>query len=74
VSQYGGKPLSEAMEVAEEIKNDTRVNTVVVDVEISGLISFGLAHQLSLQIGARYFKIENLKADILVEVLREDLL
>ena len=74
VSQYGGKPLSEAMEVAEEIKDDPRVNTVVVDVERSGLISFGLAHQLSVRMGSRYFKIEDLKADTLVDVLREDLL
>jgi magnesium chelatase subunit D len=74
VSQYGGKPLSEAMEVAEEIKNDTRVNTAVVDVEKPGLISFGLAHQLSVRMGARYFKIDDLKAETLVEALREDLL
>ena len=74
VSQYGGKPLSEAMEVAEEIKNDTRVNTAVVDVEKPGLISFGLAHQLSVRMGARYFKTDNLKANILLEALREDLL
>lgn len=74
VSQYGGKPLFEAMEVAEEIKNDTRVNTAVVDVEKSGLISFGLAHQLSVQMGARYFKIDDLKSDTLVEVLQENLL
>lgn len=74
VSQYGGKPHSEAVEMAEEIGNDTRVNTAVVDVEKSGLISFGLARQLSVQMGARYFKIEDLKADTLVEVLRENLL
>ena len=74
VSQYGGKPVSEAMEVAEEIKNDTRINTAVVDVEKPGLISFGLAHQLSVQMGAKYFKIEDIQADTLVEVLREDLL
>jgi magnesium chelatase subunit D len=74
VSQYGGKPLSEAMEVAEEIKNDPRVNKVVIDVEKSGLISFGLAHQLSVRMGARYFRIEDLKADTLVGVLREDLM
>ena len=74
VSQYGGKPISEAMEMAGEIKNDTRVNTAVVDVEKTGLISFGLAHQLSVQMGARYFKIDALKADTLVEALREDLL
>ena len=74
VSQYGGKPLSEAMEMAKEIKNDTRVNTAVVDVEKAGLISLGLAYQLSVQMGAGYFKIEDLKADTLLEVLQEDLL
>ncbi|WDN88794.1 magnesium chelatase subunit D [Desulfosarcina sp. BuS5] len=74
VSQYGGKPFAEAMEMAEEVKNDTRVNTVVVDVEKPGLISFGLSHQLSVGMGAGYFKIEDLKADTLVEVLRENLL
>jgi len=74
VSQYGGKPFPEAMEVAEELRDDPRVNTVVVDVEKSGLISFGLAHQLSIRMGARYFRIEDLKADTLLDVLREDLL
>ncbi|MCG2756811.1 MAG: VWA domain-containing protein [Desulfobacteraceae bacterium] len=74
VSHYGGKPLSEAMEMAEEIKNDTRVNTAVLDVEKAGLISLGRAYQLSVQMGAGYFKIEDLKADTLLEVLREDLL
>ncbi len=74
VSQYGGKPMSEAMEIADMIKDDPRVNTAVVDVEKSGMISFGLAHQLSIRMGAGYFKIEDLKADTLVNVLREDLL
>jgi magnesium chelatase subunit D len=74
VSQYAGKPISEAMEMAGEIKNDTRVNTAVVDVEKTGLISFGLAHQLSIQMGARYLKLKDLKADTLVRALREDLL
>jgi len=62
------------MEVAEEIRDDSRVNAVVVDLEKSGLISFGLADQLANKMGARYFRIEDLKADTLVEVLREDLL
>jgi Mg-chelatase subunit ChlD len=63
VSQYGGKPLSEAMEVAEEIEDDPRVNKVVIDVEKSELISFGLAHQLSARIGTKYFRIEDLRAN-----------
>ena len=74
MSQYGGKPLSDAMELSEEIKNDPRVKTAIIDVEKSGLISFGLAHQLSVRMGATYFRIEDLKADTLVDVLQEDLL
>jgi len=58
---------------SEDVKNNTRVKTVVIDVEKPGLISFGLAHQLSSQMGAKYFKIEDLKADTLVKALREDL-
>jgi len=50
---------------------DARFNSVVVDVERPGLISFGLARQLSSHMGARYFKIEDLRADVLVDALRE---
>ncbi|MDY6853169.1 MAG: putative cobaltochelatase [Thermodesulfobacteriota bacterium] len=74
VSQYGGKPMSEAMEIADMIKDDSRVNKAVIDVEKPGIISFELAHQLSTRMGASYFKIENLRADTLVEVLQKDLL
>ena len=35
MSQYSGKPFAEAMEMVEEIKNDTRVNTAVVPVPMS---------------------------------------
>lgn len=71
VGQYGDKPLEEALETAEEIGDDPRIRSVVVDVERPGLISFGLARRLSSRLRARYFKIEDLKADILVETLHE---
>ncbi len=71
VSRYGGKPLSEAMAAAEELGADPRIRSLVVDVERPGLISFGLARQLSLPMGAKYFKIEDLKAELLVDTLRE---
>lgn len=74
VGLYGGKPMTEAMELAEEIGLDSRINTAVVDVEALGLITFGLARRLSVQMGARYLRVEDLKADTLVKVLREDLL
>ena len=71
VSYAGGKPFTEAIEMVADIKDDARFNSVVVDVEKPGLISFGLARQLSSHMGARYFKIEDLRADTLVDALRE---
>ena len=71
VSYAGGKPFEEAVEMAMHIKDDDRFNSVVIDVERQGLISFGLARQLSSHMGARYFKIEDLRADLLVDALRE---
>jgi magnesium chelatase subunit D len=62
------------MEIAGEIKDDSRIKTVVIDVEKPGLISFGLAYQLSIHMGAKYFKLEDLRADTLVEVLKKEIL
>jgi len=63
----GGNPLAEAMAAAEEIKDDGRIRSVVVDVEKSGLITFGLARKLSQCMGVDYFKIDDLKADNLLD-------
>ncbi|MDI6789082.1 MAG: putative cobaltochelatase [Thermodesulfobacteriota bacterium] len=73
VSLYGGKPVVESMEIANVIRDDSRIRSVVIDVEKAGMISFGLARQLSIQMGARYFKIEDLKANDLLEAIRDDL-
>ncbi|MDY0043712.1 MAG: magnesium chelatase subunit D family protein [Syntrophales bacterium] len=66
----GGNPLAEAMAAAEEIKDDARIRSVVVDVEKAGLISLGLARKLSQCMGAAYLKIEDLKADYLFDFLK----
>ncbi|MDP3028805.1 MAG: putative cobaltochelatase [Deltaproteobacteria bacterium] len=73
VSLYGGKPVAECMEIANVIRDDSRIRSVVIDVEKAGMISFGLACQLSIQMGARYFKIEDLKANDLLEAIQDDL-
>ncbi|MBT8763231.1 putative cobaltochelatase [Desulfohalobiaceae bacterium Ax17] len=74
VSLSGRKPLEEVMELATIIRNDNRIRSVVIDVEKSGLITFGLAKEIALKLGAQYFKIEDLKAATLVDVLKEDVL
>ncbi len=73
VDLYGGKPIAEAMEVAGFISEDSRIRSVVIDVEKPGMISFGLAYKLSLQMGARYFKLEDLKANDLLKAIQDDL-
>jgi len=73
VGLYGGKPVMESMEIANVIRDDSRIRSVVIDVEKAGMISFGLACQLSVQMGARYLKIDDLKANDLLEAIREDL-
>jgi len=73
VGLYGGKPVMESMEIANVIRDDSRIRSVVIDVERAGMISFGLACQLSVQMGARYFKIDDLKANNLLEAIQEDL-
>jgi len=65
------KPLEEAFDFAAKMAADPRTQYIVVDTEEPGLVSFGLAARLAGILGADYFKIENLKADQLVNVIKE---
>jgi magnesium chelatase subunit D len=67
------KPLAEALELAGRLSLEDRVRFIVVDTESQGLVHFGLARQLAAGLGAQYFKIEDLKADTLVNIARENL-
>jgi magnesium chelatase subunit D len=74
VSLAGGKPLAEARAAARAIAEDGRIRTLVIDVEKAGLIRFGLAQDLAAEMGAQYFRIEDLRARDLVDVLRREVL
>jgi magnesium chelatase subunit D len=74
VSLGGGKPLAEAKLAAQAIAEDPRIRSLVVDVEKAGLVRFGLAQNLAAELGAQYFRIEDLHARDLVEVLRREVL
>ncbi|MDI6632513.1 MAG: VWA domain-containing protein, partial [Thermoanaerobacteraceae bacterium] len=66
----GGKPLAEAHQVAALIREEERIKTLVIDAEKNGFLSFGMARGLAEALGAVYYKIEDLKADLLVEAVR----
>ncbi|MBW1927037.1 MAG: putative cobaltochelatase [Deltaproteobacteria bacterium] len=66
-------PLEETLELAERMAMDERVRFIVVDIESPGLIRFGLARKLAFALDAQYFKIEDLRADTLLNVARENI-
>jgi len=65
------KPVAEALELAGRLAQDERVRFIVVDTESQGLVHFGLARELAQAMAADYFKIEDLKADTLVNIAKE---
>lgn len=64
------KPLDEAIDFAERLAMDERIRFVMVDTETKGLVSFGLARKLAGALNAQYFKIEDLKADTLLNIVK----
>jgi magnesium chelatase subunit D len=74
VSLRGGKPLAEARELAQGIRSDQRIRSVVIDVERPGPLSLGLARELAGLLGAHYYLIDELKASTLVEALKDSVL
>ena len=67
----GQKPQEEAFVFAEKMAVDSRVMYIVVDTEKTGVVMFGLATQLARILHARYFKIEELRAEQLVNIIKE---
>ena len=64
------KPVEESLALAEAFSRDQRIRTIVVDTEEAGLVTFGLARRLAGALEAQYFKIDDLKAEALVNIVR----
>lgn len=70
VSLGPDRPVAEARRAAEMIRAEGRIKTLVVDVEPPGFLNFGLARELAAALGAEYYKIDDLRADTLVQAVR----
>lgn len=66
-----GKPLDEAFEVSRKISGEERIRFLVVDTEEPGLINFGLAGKIAGLLGAEYYKIDDLQADSLLNIVKK---
>lgn len=64
-----GDPFTEAQEMGRRIAGEG-IQTIVVDTEVE-FIKLGLAKQLAAAMGARYYRIEDLEADVLAEAVRD---
>lgn len=64
-----GDPFTEAQEMGKRIAGEG-VQTIVVDTEVD-FIKLGLAKKLAVAMGARYYRIEDLEADVLAEAVRD---
>jgi len=71
VSMGSDKPLAEARCMAEIIRSEERIKTLVIDVEKNGFLTFGLARELAAALSADYYKIDDLKADTLVKAVKQ---
>jgi magnesium chelatase subunit D len=70
VAMGDGRPLDEVLALADRLAVDARIRFIVVDTESKGLVTFGMAHQLAAAMNAKYFKIEDLKADSLLNIVK----
>jgi len=72
VALGNAKPVDEAMQLAQALAfKEQRAQYIVVDTEESGMVSFGLAKRLAAVMEAEYFKIDQLKSQSLVNIVKE---
>ena len=71
VALAGGKPMDECLELARRLAREERIRFILVDTEEQGLIRFGLAGKIAEALKARYFQTADLKADTLLDLIKE---
>ena len=68
VGMYDGTAMDDTMRIASRFKMDD-ISSTVIDTE-AGAIQFGFARKISDALGARYLKLEELRSDSIVDVVR----
>ncbi len=66
-------PQAETFELAERMALDDRIRFIIIDTESPGIVQFGLARKIALALNAQYFRIEELKADTLLNIAKENI-
>lgn len=69
VAMGSKKPVEEALGFASIMGEDDRVKYIFVDTEPQGVVTFGIARQLALAAQAEYCKMDDLKAESLMDLV-----
>jgi len=70
VSLGSRPPVQESLALAEKMAGEKRIQFIVVDSESQGAVTFGLAQKLAENLNARYFRIQDLKVNHLVDIAK----
>ena len=71
VSLGDDKPVDEMLKLGSAMAGEKRAKYIVVDTEEDGLVTFDLARKLAGALEAEYFKIKDMQAEELVNIVRE---
>lgn len=67
----GKDPIKESLELAQKIKKEN-IRTIVIDTE-KGFIKLEMAKTLSEALGAEYYKLENLKSEDMLKLIKNSI-
>ena len=70
-SASGKDPIKESLEMAEKIKNEG-IRAIVIDTE-EGFIKLEMAKTLSEVMKAEYYKLENLRSEDMVKLIKDNI-
>lgn len=65
-----GDPFWEALSAAKGLASDDRIKSIVVDAEEQGGFRYAFSARLAEILHAEYFRIKDLRADVLLEIVR----
>ena len=63
------KPKQELMEISDLFREFKYLNTMVLDIEKKGAMSFGIAREMARRMGAQYQKIDTLKSAAIISAV-----
>lgn len=65
------KPKDELELIAKGLREERIINSIIIDVEKKGMMSFGRAKKLAGDMGANYISLENLKSDDILSTIEK---